>query len=204
MFTGDGPGTASICGNRRSRSTSARTRGAPIRAIGPPHAHDAPGRATLPPQTPSLRTCPHSSTRERMRPPRRRYGKYSPESVQSMSTMFGRWQLLRIVNSNRERGALGTLVYNGCLLLVESPSLPSKCGMNRCWKRHQVFMTSAQDGASVAGLVPSRCALCAPFQRSPQALKPARLVDRKGAKPAIQGSNSAIKRLFSVSYVRGI
>ena len=63
---------------------------------------------------------------------------------------------------------------------------------------------AAQDVASVAGLVPSRCALCVPFQRRPQALTPARLVDRKVAKSAIQGSNSAIKRLFSVSYVRGI
>ena len=63
---------------------------------------------------------------------------------------------------------------------------------------------AAQDVSSVAGLVPSRCALCVPFQRRPQALKPARLVDRKVAKSAIQGSNSAINRLFSVSYVRGI
>ena len=40
----------------------------------------------------------------------------SPESVPSASTMFGRRQLLRIVNSSQEGGALGTLVYNGCLL----------------------------------------------------------------------------------------
>ena len=63
---------------------------------------------------------------------------------------------------------------------------------------------AAQDVASVAGLVPSRCALCLPFQRRNQALKPARLVDTKVAKSAIQGSNAAIKRFFSVSYVRGI
>ena len=43
-------------------------------------------------------------------------GKSSPESVPSVSTMFGRRQVLRIVNSSQEGGVLGTLVYNGCLL----------------------------------------------------------------------------------------
>ncbi len=44
---------------------------------------------------------------------------------------------------------------------------------------------AAQDFASVGGLVPGRCAFCVPFQRSLQALKPARLVDRKVAKSAV-------------------
>ena len=40
----------------------------------------------------------------------------SPESVPFVSTVFGRRQLLRIVNSSQEGGVLGTLVSNGCLL----------------------------------------------------------------------------------------